>query len=61
MEELLKRIKGGLWVALAGFIITVIGLVLENISVLNLGETEKVVVMILGTALISQITKYLNK
>jgi hypothetical protein len=61
MEQLLKRIKSAGWIALAGFIATIIGLTLEHIDALNLGQTEKTIALIIGTAVVSQITKYLNQ
>ena len=61
MEQLFKRIKGGLWVAFAGFISTALTLVLQNLDVLNLSPGMEALVVIVGTAAISQITKYLNK
>jgi len=61
MKELIKRIKSGVWVAGASFLVTVVGLILQNIGVFNLTPTEAVIATALGTALVSQITKYLNK
>jgi hypothetical protein len=61
MEELVKRIKSGAWVALGGFVVTVISLALENIGVFELTQQEQAIVVILGTAIVTQITKYLNK
>lgn len=60
MEELLKRIKGALWVSAAGFIATAITLTLQYISVFNLTEQQQAIAIILGTATVSQITKWLN-
>lgn len=59
-EQLQKRFSSGLWVAFGGFITLVITLTLENIEAFNLTEAEKAVVLILGTAVVTQITKYLN-
>ena len=61
MKQLYKRIRGGAWIAFAGFFVTVVGLALENLDVFQLTETQGTIVLIIGTALISQITKYLNK
>jgi hypothetical protein len=60
MEELFKRIKGGLWVAFAGFMATAITLLLQNLDVLNLTPGAEAIIVILGTAIVSQITKFLN-
>ena len=60
MNELQKRFTSGLWVAFGGFVTVVITLTLEHIEVFNLSETEKTMALILGTAIVTQITKYLN-
>ncbi|MBT6053329.1 MAG: hypothetical protein HOG49_41580 [Candidatus Scalindua sp.] len=60
METLVKRIKGAAWVSAAGFIVVVIGLVLENLDALELTGVQQTWMMIVGTAIVSQITKYLN-
>lgn len=59
-EVLWKRIKGSLWVAFAGFTVTVFGLVLENLDALNLTESQQLTALIVGTAIVSSITKQLN-
>ncbi len=61
MEQLFKRIKGGLWVAFAGFLSTAITLVLQNLDVLNLSPGAEALVVVVGTAAISQLTKYWNR
>ena len=61
MKELFKRIKGAVWVSFAGFVVVVIGLVLENLDTLNLTEVQTTIAIILGTAIVSQITKHLNR
>lgn len=60
MEELLKRIKSAGWVALAGFIATAITLTIEYIDVFNLTAQQQALAVIFGTAIVSQITKWLN-
>lgn len=61
MREFYKRIKSGLWIALAGFISTILTLALQNIDAFKLDPTMQAIVVILLTAITSQITKYLNK
>lgn len=60
MEQLIKRLKGAAWTAFAGLVVVVIGLVLENLNAFNLTEVQATYAMIIGTAIISQITKHLN-
>ena len=60
MNELLKRLKSATWIAFAGLVVAIIGLVLENLSAFNLTEVQATFAMIIGTSIISQITKYLN-
>lgn len=60
METLIKRIKGGAWIAFAGFVATLFGLVIENVDALELSVRQEALLVILLTAIISQITKYLN-
>jgi len=60
MSKLLKRVKAGAWIALAGFISTLLVLVVENIERFQLSEQGRVVVIILATAVVSQITKAIN-
>ena len=59
-KELKKRLIGGLWVTFAGFMATAIGLFLQHIDAFSLNQTEKTLYLIIGTAIVSQITKYLN-
>ena len=61
MQEFYKRIKSGLWVALAGFIATLLTLIAQNIDAFKLDPTTQAIVIIFLTAVTSQITKYLNK
>ena len=60
MEELKKRLKSGAWVSFAGFLVTAIGIILEQLEVFELTPIEQAIAIALGTGLISQITKYLN-
>lgn len=60
METLVKRLKSATWTAFAGFVVVVIGLVIENLNDFNLTEAQKTFALIIGTAIISQITKTLN-
>ncbi len=60
MNYIEKRIKSWGWVGLAGVISTVLLLVIENISRFNLSETTQAITLIVLTATVSQITKYLN-
>jgi hypothetical protein len=59
--QISKRIKGGLWVSLAGTLAVVLSLVVENVGMFQLSDNMKVLVVIFGTGIISQITKYLNR
>lgn len=61
MEYLIKRIKSAGWIALAGFIATIIQISIENIDAFQLTDSQQAIALIVGTAIISQITKYLNK
>ena len=58
--QLSKRTKGCLWITLAGIISTILLLVVENIGMFQLTDNWKLIVVILGTAIVSQITKWLN-
>jgi uncharacterized membrane protein len=60
METLIRRIKGGAWVALAGAIVTIITLVVENLDALALTDVQQTWALIIGTAIVSSITKQLN-
>jgi hypothetical protein len=60
MKTLYKRISGGLWIALAGALATILGLVVENVDALELSDTVSSLLVITLTAIISQITKQLN-
>jgi hypothetical protein len=55
-----KRIKGGLWVSLAGTLAIVLSLVIENVAMFELSDNMKLIVVLVATAIISQITHYLN-
>ena len=59
-EELKKRVKSGSWIVLAGFVVTALSLLIERLDVFQLTEVEKTLLFVVGTALVSQITKWLN-
>ena len=60
MNYLRRRLKSGAWIGLAGLVSTVFLLVIENISSFELSEATQAVIVIILTAAVSQITKYLN-
>ena len=61
MEEFIKRIKAGLWVATGGFVVTTLGVVLQNLDLLHLTDFEKVMYTAVLTGIVTQVTKWLNK
>jgi hypothetical protein len=61
MNELYLRIKSGAWVAGAlTFVLVVLELVVENADRFELSDFWKGAVIVLSTATMTQITKYLN-
>lgn len=59
--EILKRFKSGGWIAIAGGISFVLSEIIANIDYLSISPEWKSVLILVGTAIISQITKLLNK
>ena len=60
MQEFLKRVKSGAWVAFGGFVATLLTLTLQHIDAFDLSENGKLFAVILLTAIVTQITKWLN-
>lgn len=58
--ELTTRFKAGLWICLAGAVASVLNLVIENVAMFKLSEFGQAILIIVLTAIISQITKYVN-
>ena len=54
------RIKAGMWIALASFISEVCQLVLDNLTSLDVSPIVSLLIGAVLTAVISQVTKYLN-
>ncbi len=61
MDYLKTRIKSGFWIALAGFITVLLGLVIQNIGKFEIPAPYDTITMIFCTAIISQLTKWLNE
>jgi len=61
MENLIRRVKSGSWVALGGTITVTIGMFLEHIEVFELSDKQEIIALIIGTAIVTQITKVLNQ
>jgi ABC-type microcin C transport system permease subunit YejB len=61
MQELKTRFTSGLWIAGAAFTVSVLINVINNVDQLKVDEAWKSVIVVVGTAVVSQITKYLNK
>lgn len=60
LRKIPVRIRSGAWIAFASFVATVLLLVIENIASFGLSEVTQAVIVILLTAIVSQITKALN-
>lgn len=60
-QEALKRFKSGMWVMFAGFSAAFLNYIMQNVAMFNLDATSQMIVVAGLTAVISQITKILNK
>lgn len=60
MDYIVNRLKSGAWVGFAGLASTVFLLVIENISSFDISDQSKAITVIVLTAIVSQITYYLN-
>ena len=60
-ETLKKRFKSGLWIILAGTVAQILTLVLENIGEFGMSANYVAILTVVLTAIVSQITKYINK
>jgi len=60
MNYIVSRLKSAGWVGFAGVFSTVLLLVIENISAFDISDQSKAITVIVLTAIVSQITYYLN-
>lgn len=60
MDYLKTRIKSGFWVAAMGFLAVLIGLVIQNIGQFEIPAPWDTVLLIILTAILSQISKWIN-